>query len=79
MQEMLVVDPAEIKAWRMRLGLKQSDLAKLCGTTQDRISVIETRMAGTVRTYAAINRELRKAEAKFNKRQTTPQSQAIAA
>lgn len=71
MHEMLVVDPEALKAWRIRLGLEQTQLAKLANMHQSRVSAIETRVMGTIRTYTAVNRALRTYEAKL--------TQAIAA
>ncbi len=75
-EQPLIIDPQELRAWRMRLGVSQTDVAKQANSTQDRVSVIETRVAGTVRTYIAINRALRALEARQQKKAQKQQKAA---
>jgi predicted transcriptional regulator len=68
---MLVVQPEELRAWRMRLGLKQEQVAKRAKMTQQRVADAEIRLLGTVTTYIKLNRALTSLEAE--------RTQAIAA
>jgi predicted transcriptional regulator len=64
----LVIQPEDLRAWRMSVGASQTDVAKLAKSSQDRISLIETRVAGTIRTYIAVNRALRTLESQRQQR-----------
>jgi transcriptional regulator with XRE-family HTH domain len=60
---MLVVQPEELRAWRLRLGLTQEEVAARAKSlkiplTQKRLSDAEIRLLGTVTTYLGINRAL---------------------
>lgn len=60
---MLVVEPHELRAWRLRLGLMQSDVARRAKLTQHRVADAENRLLGTVTTYLKLNRALESFEA----------------
>lgn len=59
---LLVIEPAELKAWRLRLGKTQEEVAKAARTDRERVVIIEQRIVGRVTTYKRINDALRTIE-----------------
>ncbi len=55
---MLVFEPQELRAWRIRLGATQDQVAKRAKCTQHRVAEAEAKVLGTVKTYIKINRAL---------------------